>query len=87
MAEIVYILCSALSLLCASMLFRGYRRSGARLLLWSAWCFGVFALNNLYLSIDMIIFPDVDISGPFFRNMLGATSGSLLLFGLIWEVK
>ena len=87
MAEAVYILCSILSFFCTAMLLRGYIKSHSRLLLWSAWCFGVFMVNNIFLSVDMIIFPELDMSGPFWRNLLGATSGSLLLFGLIWEIK
>lgn len=86
MAEIVYIMSAFMSLTCALMLMRGYRANRSALLLWSSLCFGFFALSNVFLVIDMVILPDVDMSGMFWRNALAAVSGSLLLFGLIWEV-
>jgi hypothetical protein len=87
MAESVYILCGITSLLCTILLIRGYLSSRSRLLLWGSVAFLFLAANNILLSIDMIIFPDVDIQGPFWRNLLSAGSGSILLFGLIWEVS
>lgn len=87
MAEIVYLLCSILSLICSFLLFRGYRKGRSRLLLWSGWCFGILAVSNCFLFVDMTIFPTVDLNGPLIRSFLGALSGTLLLFGLIWEVK
>lgn len=86
MAELVYVLCAAMSLLCAIMLWRGYRRSHTKLLLWSSFCFGFFALNNIILVVDMVILPDVEMAGPFWRNLIGTMSGTVLLFGLIWEL-
>ena len=87
MAESVYLLCAALSLVVAALLFRGFARGRSRLLLWSALAFGIFAINNVYLSIDMVALPEVDLGGPLWRNVLSALSGSLLLFGLIWELR
>lgn len=86
MAETIYSLCSILSLLCAVLLMRGYFRTHERLLLWSALCFGIFACNNLFLAVDMVLFPQLDLHGPFWRNVLSSIAGSALLFGLIWEV-
>jgi hypothetical protein len=87
MAELVYVTCALMSCACAVLLFRGYRRSASHLLLWSAICFGILALNNSVLVVDMIVLPEVDIGGPFWRNLLSASAGSVLLFGLIWEVS
>lgn len=87
MAEIVFLLCSILSLACAGLLLRGYRANRTQLLLWSSLSFGVLALNSIFLFVDMMIFPNIDLGGPFWRNLLGAVSGSLLLFGLIWEIQ
>ena len=86
MAETIYALCAFLSLACATLLVRGFLRTRSPLLLWSALCFGVFAVNNTFLAIDMILFPQVDLNGPFWRNLLEALAGSCLLFGLIWEI-
>ena len=44
-ASVVYVLCALTALACAVLLFRGYRASGARLLLWSAVCFAGLTLN------------------------------------------
>lgn len=87
MAEIVYALCAVMSTVCATLLLRGYLRSRSRLLLWASLAFGFYAANSLFLFVDMSIFPEVDSGGPFWRNVLGAVSGSLLLFGLIWEIE
>lgn len=83
--QIVYVLCAVMSLLCAAMLARAYRRSSSHLLLWSSVCFAALALNNLVLFIDMIILPGLDIDGQFWRSLIAAGAGSSLLFGLIWE--
>ena len=53
MAEFVYTLCAATSILCAWLLFRGYRRHRTRLLFWSALCFSGLALNNALLLFDL----------------------------------
>ena len=84
-ANIVYILCAATSTLCAVLLFRGYRQSGARLLFWSALCFLGLALNNILLTIDVGFVTVVDLStGRLVPALAGAM---LLLYGLIWETR
>jgi len=87
MAEAVYILSSILSVACAFMLLRGYRKTPSHLLLWSSACFGLLAVNNVILFVDVLIFPNMDFGGLVMRNMAGAAAGSLLLFGLIWELS
>lgn len=86
MAEIVYILCALTSTLCAVLLVRRYRTSGTKLLLWTSLSFIGLALNNGILLVDTIVLPNVDFLGIFWRNLVGACAGSLLLLGLIWEV-
>lgn len=87
MAESVYLLCTILSIACAVMLLRGYRKTPSHLLLWSSACFGLMAVNNIILFTDVVLLPDVDFGGVVLRNVTGATAGSLLLFGLIWELS
>ncbi len=85
-AAVVYILCALTSLACAVLLLRGWRRSGARLLLWSGLCFVGFALNNVVLFLDLIVLP-TQINLALVRNALGLLSVGVLLYGLIWEVE
>ena len=84
-ANIVYILCAATSSLCAGLLFRGYRRSGARLLFWSALCFIGLALNNVTLIVDVRVVPGIDLST--WRMIPAVAGAALLLYGLIWETR
>ena len=53
-AAAVYILCFLTSAACALLLIRSYRRSRARLLLWSGVAFVALAANNLLLVIDLL---------------------------------
>lgn len=83
MAEIVYLLCAATALLCAVLLFRGYSRSKARLLLWSGLCFALLALDSLFLFFDLVVVPDLNLT--LWRTPTALIGVSLLLYGLIWE--
>jgi hypothetical protein len=83
MAEAVYILCTVTSLVCAWLLYRGYRSSRFRLLFWSSLCFLAFALANAFLFCDLIIWPDVDLTMA--RTVLTLLGLGLLLYGLIFE--
>ena len=82
MALVVYLLCALTSAACAVLLWRGYRRSRARLLLWSSLCFWGFCLNNVLLIVDVQL-PDVDLS--FWRTVPTAAGLALLLYGLVWD--
>lgn len=84
-ANVVYILCAATSSLCAVLLFRGYRRSGVRLLFWSALCFIGLALNNVMLIVDLRVVPGIDLST--WRMVPAVAGAALLLYGLIWETQ
>ncbi|HEX8407481.1 MAG TPA: DUF5985 family protein [Thermoanaerobaculia bacterium] len=83
-ANAVYILCAVTSVLCAILLLRGYRQSGARLLFWSTLCFVGLALNNIVLLIDVRT-ATVDLLT---WRLVPALAGMLLLlYGLIWETR
>ncbi|MEZ0242759.1 MAG: DUF5985 family protein [Sphingomonas sp.] len=83
---LVYILCFVTSALCALLLARSYRRTSARLLLWSALCFGLLAVNNLLLVVDLVLTPpDFDLRA--LRYILAAAAVSVLLFGFIWDLE
>ena len=81
----VYLLCLATSIVCAGLLARAWRRSRSKLLLWTAWSFGLLALNNFFLVADMVLLPDVDLWWA--RQVSGVAALSVLLYGFIWEVE
>lgn len=85
MAEAVYLGCALASLSCAILLFRGYIRSRARLLLWSSLCFMCLFANNALLFADKVLFPDVYLS--LWRTGSAVLGIVLLLYGLIWETE
>jgi hypothetical protein len=83
-AESVYILCAMTSTLCATMLYRKYRQTSLRLLLWSCLCFVGLAINNVILFLDLVVFP----SGPdlsVIRTIPAVIGVGLLIYGFIWE--
>ena len=79
----VYTLCFLTSAACALLLARSYRRTGARLLLWSGFCFLFLAGNNLVVVVDMLIVPGMDLRLP--RLLLALAAAGMLLFGFIWD--
>jgi hypothetical protein len=83
MAEAVYLLCAVTSIVCAALLFRGYRAHRTRLLFWSSLCFMGLALNNVLLFVDLVMVPDVDMR--LWRGALALVAMMLLLIGLIME--
>lgn len=82
---VVYILCAATSGVCAALLVRGYRQSGARLLFWSALCFIGLAINNVLLIVDERMFPDLNLLT--WRLVPALAGVAVLLYGLIWETR
>jgi hypothetical protein len=85
MPGVVYLLCAATCLLCAILLFRGYARTGVRLLFWSGLCFVGLMLENGMLYLDDVVLPnqipDIWLKIP------GLIALMLLLYGLVWESK
>ncbi len=80
----VYLLCFLTSTACAWLLGRSYKRTGARLLFWSAACFFFLAANNLLLVVDLLIFANVDLRLG--RLLLAMAAVSVMIFGLIWDL-
>jgi hypothetical protein len=73
------------SLGCMALLFRAYAASGVRLLLWSALCFVGLSVNNLFLFLDLVVFPDFDLR-PW--RLAAALAGvAALLYGFVWEAE
>jgi hypothetical protein len=71
-------------LACTVLLYRGYLRTGAQLLFWSALCFIGLSLSNVLLFFDLVLFPtQVDLR---LYRLLTALAGLLfLLYGFIFE--
>ncbi len=84
-APAVYVLCFLTSAVCAALLVRSYRRSRTRLLMWSAACFTLLALNNLLLVVDLLVLPAVDLS--LLRSLSSLAAVATLLYGFIWETE
>jgi hypothetical protein len=83
MAATVYILCGLTCLMCAVLLLRGFRHTGARLLLWSSLCFIALTANNVLLFLDKVTFPEVDLT--LWRTSTALIGVLVLLYGLIWD--
>jgi hypothetical protein len=80
-AEAIYLLCAATSLIAAVLLFRQYTSRPSPLLLWS--CIGFFglAVNNALVAADFALFTEVDLSLP--RTLTGSIAMLVLLYGLV----
>jgi hypothetical protein len=83
MPKLVYLLCGLTSIGCALLLFRQYRSTRGSLLFWSTWCFVCFAVTNVLLYVDLILYPQVDLS--VLRSALNLAGMMMLLYGLIRE--
>ncbi|HET9643283.1 MAG TPA: DUF5985 family protein [Burkholderiaceae bacterium] len=81
MAVFIYTLCALTALLCAVLLLRAWKGTGARMLMWSGLCFAGLTVNNLLLVIDRVVLPAVDLS--LWRHGSALLSIVLLLWGLI----
>lgn len=85
MIDVVYLLCALTSLTCVVLLWRGWKRSGARLLFWSALCFVGLFLNNVLLIVDTRVLPQMDLA---LVRMIPALLGALaLVYGLVWDTQ
>jgi hypothetical protein len=82
---VIFLLCVATSLTCMWLLFRGWRQTGNRLLLWSAVCFVGLAANNFLVFIDLVILP-VEVDLRPLRLLASLVAVSVLLWALIWEI-
>lgn len=83
MAALIYTLCALTCLVSAVLLLRSYQKTRVHLLLWSGLCFVGLTVSNVFLVLDRIVYPEIDLSlprlGSAFVGML------LLLYGLVWE--
>lgn len=85
MAAVVYVLCALTSFACAVLLLRAYAQRRLRLLFWSGLSFVGFALGNLFLVIDTMVAPAVDLT--LFRSLPVLAGLAVLIFGLVWDTE
>jgi hypothetical protein len=83
MAAVVYVLCAVTSFACALLLLRAYRNRRVHLLFWSGLSFIGFALGNLFLVIDRMMVPEIDLS--LFRSVPVLVGLAVLIYGMVWE--
>jgi hypothetical protein len=83
MAALIYALCALTCVITAVLLLRSYQKTRVHLLLWSGLCFIGLTVSNVFLVLDRIVYPDMDLSLP---RLASAFVGMLLLlYGLVWE--
>jgi Family of unknown function (DUF5985) len=82
---IIYLLCLATSVICAYLLVRTYVNTRTKLLLYSAWCFVLLAVNNLLVVIDLVVLTNIDLIP--LRQLAAIAAAGVLLFGFVWEVE
>jgi hypothetical protein len=80
---IVYGLCMVTALTCAWLLLQAYRKTHYRLLFWCSLFFSISALNNVFLVVDKVMYPTLDLT--LYRYLVALTGLFVLLPGLILE--
>jgi hypothetical protein len=83
-ATAVYFLCFATSAGCGALLVRSYLRTRTALLLWTAVCFVLLAVNNCLVVADLVFLPNIDLQ--LLRLAVSLSALGTLLYGFIWEV-
>ena len=84
-AEVIYVLCAATSLVAAALLIRQYRHRRSPLLFWSSLAFAGFSVNNVMVYADLAMLPDTDMALP--RALVAALAMFALVYGLTREVR
>lgn len=84
-AAAVYVLCALTSFACAVFLLRAYVGRRLNLLFWSGLGFIGFALGNLFLVIDTMMVPAIDLR--FFRSVPVLAGLVVLIYGLVWDTE
>ena len=84
METFVYLVAILTSMACTLLLLRAYTHTRARLLLWTGLCFVALTFSNIFLFVDYIVFPHVDL----YALRVGAALIGIvvLLYGFIWEL-
>lgn len=81
----IYLLCIFTSVACAWLLISAFYRRRQTLLLWSAVCFSLLAVNNLLVFADLVLLPHVDLGLA--RALTALAAGVVLLGSFIWGME
>jgi len=81
----LFLLAALTCIACTAFLYRGWRRTGQRLLLWSTLCFVFLSVNNILLLVDLPLFTDVDLRP--YRLAAALVGLGFLIYGFIWEAE
>lgn len=81
--SLIYLLCLITSVICLALLARGYLRTRVKLLLWSSLAFVAYAVNNFFLFLDVVMFPNIDLMPV--RVVSAAAGVAIMFYGLAWE--
>jgi hypothetical protein len=81
---VLYLTAVFTCLACTVLLYRGYRNSRLKLLLWSTLCFVGLSISNVLLFFDLVVFP-VEIDLRAWRLGTALAGLLFLLYGFIWE--
>lgn len=83
MAAEVFALCAFLSITCAFLLFKGWVNNRIKLLFWSSLGFMGLALNNIFLFLNVVTGPLIDLSPV--RTLPALIGMVILIYGLVTE--
>lgn len=83
METAVYALCVVTSALCSFLLFRAHQRTQRRFLLWGALCFFFLLINNAFVIIDLIWFPEGNLVA--YRQSAALLAVCVMIYGFMWE--
>ena len=83
---VLLVLAALTSFACMLLLWRGYRRSGLRLLLWSALCFVGLSVSNVLLFFDLAVYSNELDLRPW-RSAAALAGLLFLLYGFIEEAE
>jgi hypothetical protein len=84
-SSLVYLMCAMTSILCTTLLYLSYRKTKAKLLLWSVICFLCLAINNILLFADLVIVPNIDLA--VIRTVPAVIGFAALIWGFIWDIQ
>lgn len=79
----IYLMCFVTCLGCSILLWRGYRNTATRLLLWGAMGFFILGVSNLLLFADLVLYPAGSLATV--RSLFTLFGLAVFLVGLVFE--